>query len=180
MHAPLFHPPMKEVAPVRQQLGIRTFFNMAGPLVNPAKPKAQAVGVYNLETARIYKYVLQNTNKKFIIIHGLDGYDEISLTGNVKIIANDFERILTPEELGLSRVSPEDISGGENINDAVQICLNILKNEATETQKNVVVINAAMGIKSIRTNQNIDECIAQARESLESGRALLVMKKLCT
>src|SRR5690606_8904690 len=124
MHAPLFHPPMKEVAPVRQQLGIRTFFNMAGPLVNPANPTAQAVGVYNLETARIYKYVLQNTNKKFIIVHGLDGYDEISLTDNVKIISNDFERILTPGDFGFSRVSPKEISGGESINDAVQICHN--------------------------------------------------------
>src|SRR5690606_25961634 len=116
---------------------------------------------------------------KFIIVHGLDGYDEISLTDNVKIISNDFERILTPGDFGFSRVSPKEISGGESINDAVQICHNILKNEATETQKNVVLINAAMGIKSIQTHLSIDDCIAQARESLESGKALLVMKNLC-
>ncbi|MCK9561318.1 MAG: anthranilate phosphoribosyltransferase [Bacteroidales bacterium] len=179
MHAPLFHPPMKEVAPIRKQLGIRTFFNIAGPLVNPANPSAQAVGVYNLETARIYKYVLQNTHKKFIILHGLDGYDEISLTGNVKIMANDFERIATPEELGFSKVLPEHIFGGETVKEAVEICNAILHNKATEAQKNVVIINAAMGIKSIKSELSTDDCVAMARESLESKKALHVMKKLC-
>ncbi|MFO7868233.1 MAG: anthranilate phosphoribosyltransferase [Bacteroidales bacterium] len=180
MHAPLFHPPMKEVAPIRKQLIIRTFFNIAGPLVNPAFPDSQAVGVYNLEVARIYKYVLQKAHKKFIIMHSLDGYDEISLTHPVKLISHNFERVMTPEDLGLSYTQPEKIAGGETVSNAIQICMDILTNKATDAQKNVVVANAAMGIKSLRDTLSFDECINMARESLESGKAHSVMKTLCS
>jgi|SRR5690554_791354 len=180
MHAPLFHPPMKEVAPIRKQLIIRTFFNIAGPLVNPATPTAQAIGVYNLEVARIYKYVLENAKKRFIIMHSLDGYDEISLTGPVKIIANDFERQMTAEDFGLQQTKAANISGGTTVENAITICLNILQNKATQSQKDVVIANAAMGIKSIRQKLSIEDCIAMARESLESGNAYSVMKKLCS
>ncbi|MFW5851387.1 MAG: anthranilate phosphoribosyltransferase [Bacteroidota bacterium] len=180
MHAPLFHPPMKEVAPIRKQLIIRTFFNMAGPLVNPASPTAQAIGVYNLEVARIYKYVLEKAKKRFIIMHSLDGYDEISLTGSVKIIANDFERQMTAEDFGLQQTKAANISGGSTVENAITICLNILQNNATQSQKDVVIANAAMGIKSIRQELGIENCIAMARESLECGNAFSVMKKLCS
>lgn len=179
MHAPLFHPPMKEVAPVRQQLGFRTFFNMAGPLVNPAFPKAQAVGVYNLEVARIYKYVLQQGNSSYIIIYDLQGYDEISLTGAVKIIGNNFEKVLLPEHFNSPVLSANQIGGGNSVDDAVKICLDILSNTAPEAHKDVIVANAAMGIKSAKPQTSIDDCIALARESLESGKALQVMKTLC-
>jgi len=179
MHAPLFHPPMKEVAPVRQGLQVRTFFNMAGPLVNPAFPTAQAVGVYNLDVARIYKYVLQKTDKKFIIVHGLDGYDEISLTSPVKLMANNFEKILTPEEFGFNTIKPEEINGGSTVKEAVKICMQILENKATNSQKNVILANAATGILSLHNNLSLEECIGMAKESLESGKALRVMKGLC-
>lgn len=178
MHAPLFHPTMKEVAPIRKQLIVRTFFNMAGPLVNPANPKSQSVGVYNLEVGRIYKYLFQKNNKQFIIVHGLDGYDEISLTGAVKLMANTFERIVTPQDFGCTPTLPQDIDGGNSVDDAVKICMNILSNNATQAQKEVVLANAAIGIKSIRSMQSIEECMAQARESLESSKALKVVKKL--
>ncbi len=178
MHAPLFHPTMKEVAPIRKQLIVRTFFNMAGPLVNPSNPTAQSVGVYNLEVGRIYKYLFQKNNKQFIIVHGLDGYDEISLTGQVKLMSNTFERIVTPYDFGFLPLAPSQIDGGNTIDDAVKICMQILTNKATQAQINVVLANAAIGIKSIKIHQSIEECLAQARESLESGKALTVLKKL--
>lgn len=178
MHAPLFHPTMKEVAPIRKQLIVRTFFNMAGPLVNPANPAAQSVGVYNLEVGRIYKYLFQNNNKQFIIIHALDGYDEISLTGEVKLMSNNFETIVTPFDFNCSPTTPNQIDGGSSVEDAVRICMNILQNSATQAQTEVVLANAAIGIKSIRQHQTIEECMLQARESLESGRALGVLRKL--
>eukprot|EP01035_Chromulina_nebulosa_P000209 gene209-304_t len=84
LHAPLFHPALKAVGAIRKNLGVRTFFNMLGPMVNPASPAYQLVGVYNLEMARIYNYLLQQTGKAFTIIHSLDGYDEISLTNDTK------------------------------------------------------------------------------------------------
>ena len=178
MHAPLFHPTMKEVGPIRKQLIVRTFFNMAGPLVNPARPTSQCVGVFNLEVGRIYKYLFQQNNKQFIIVHNLDGYDEISLTAPVKIMSNNFERIISPQEFGFSQIKPNQIDGGNTIEEAVSICMSVLNNTATKAQKEVVMANAAMGIKSIKQNQSIEDCIAQARESIESGAALQVLKKL--
>lgn len=178
MHAPLFHPTMKEVAPIRKDLKVRTFFNMAGPLVNPAKPYSQSVGVFNLEVGRIYKYLFQKNNKQFIIVHGLDGYDEISLTGEVKLMANDFEKIVTPKDFGCTQTTTAQIDGGNSVDDALKICMNILTNNCTLAQKEVVLANAAIGIKSLRTELSIEECMNQARESLERGNALNVVKKL--
>jgi anthranilate phosphoribosyltransferase len=178
MHAPLFHPPMKEVAPIRKQLIVRTFFNIAGPLVNPAQPTAQAVGVYNLEVGRIYKYLLQQSNKQFIIVHNLDGYDEISLTAPVKLMANSFERIITPEEFGFETINAHQIDGGKTIEESLKICLSVLSNTCTKAQKQVVIANAAMGIMSLKMNQSMEDCVAQATESIESGRAMQVLKKL--
>ena len=126
-HAPLFHPALKTVGPIRKNLAMRTFFNMLGPMVNPANPKFQLVGVFNLEMARIYNYLLQQTGKAFTIIHGLDGYDEISLTNDTKVITNEGEKIMTPEQLGKRTVSPQDISGGSSVEEAAKIFMNILK-----------------------------------------------------
>src|ERR1700712_999421 len=112
MHAPLFHPALKTVAPIRKNLGMRTFFNMLGPMVNPASPEYQLVGVYNLEMARIYNYLLQQTGKAFTIIHSLDGYDEISLTSDTKVITKEGEKVMTPEQLGKRSVQAADIYGG--------------------------------------------------------------------
>src|SRR5207237_5126789 len=121
LHAPLFHPALKAVGPIRKNIGVRTFFNMLGPMVNPAHPAYQLVGVYNLEMARIYNYLLQQTGKSFIIIHGLDGYDEISLTNDTKVITNEGEKIYTPEEIGKRMVTPEDIYGGNTVEEEARI-----------------------------------------------------------
>lgn len=178
LHAPLFHPALKVVGPIRKNLGVRTFFNMLGPMVNPAFPKYQLVGVYNLEMARIYNYLLQKGNSAFTIIHGLDGYDEISLTGDTKVITNAGEKILSAEELGKRTVSPEDIYGGNSVEEAAKIFLKILKGEGSWAQNAVVLANSAMALQCTGKYQNYEECYQLVVESLESGKAYHSLQKL--
>jgi len=179
LHAPLFHPALKTVGPIRKNLGIRTFFNMLGPMVNPAFPKHQLVGVYNLEMARIYNYLLQPTGNNFTIIHSLDGYDEISLTGDTKVITNDGERIYSAQELGKTVVNPEDIYGGDTVAAAAQIFINILEGKGTLAQNAVVLSNSAMALQCTGHYSSYDECYQIAVDSLESGKALGILKMLC-
>jgi len=176
LHAPLFHPAMKNVAPVRKELGVKTFFNMLGPMVNPAFPKNQLVGVFNLELARLYGYLYQNTDKNFIILHSLDGYDEISLTGDFKFISNKEERVMGASDLGFEKVSPELIKGGQSIDESAKIFEKILMNEGTEEQTNTVLANSGLALATAR-NLSFEEGVAQAKESLESGSALKSFKK---
>lgn len=178
LHAPLFNPAMKNVAPVRCELGVKTFFNMLGPMVNPAFPKKQAVGVYSLELVRLYNYLYQQTDKQYIILNSLDGYDEISLTGDFKIATNTIEQILMPEDMGLKKYQPAELSGGKTIDDAVKIFANILEGNGTNAQNDVVIANSAVGIKCYYPEKSFAECTALARESLESKKALQTIKKL--
>src|SRR5207342_2385195 len=168
---PLFHPALKAVGPIRKNLGVRTFFNMLGPMVNPASPSFQLVGVYNLEMARIYNYLLQLSGKPFTIIHSLDGYDEISLTNDTKVITNEGEQIMTPERLGKRMVSPQDISGGNSGEEAAKIFSTILKGEGTWAQNAVVLANTAMALHCTRKYNTYDEAYQAAIDSLESGKA---------
>ena len=178
LHAPLFHPALKVVGPIRKNLGVRTFFNMLGPMVNPALPKYQLVGVYNLEMARIYNYLLQQGSSAFTIIHSLDGYDEISLTGDVKVITNAGEKIYRAEDLGKRTVSPMDIHGGNSVEEAAKIFLRILKGEGSWAQNAVVLANSAMAMQCTGKYNSYDECYQSAVESLESGRAYQSLQKL--
>lgn len=178
LHAPLFHPALKTVGPIRKNLAMRTFFNMLGPMANPADPRYQLVGVYSLEMARIYNYLLQQTEKPFTIIHSLDGYDEISLTNDTKVITNEGEKIMTPEELGKRMVSAEDISGGNSVEEAAKIFKTILQGEGTWAQNAVVLANAAMALHSTGIYKTYDEAYNAAVNSLESGRAQQALKKL--
>ena len=178
LHAPLFHPALKTVGPIRKNLAMRTFFNMLGPMVNPAHPKFQVVGVYSLEMARIYNYLLQQTEKAFTIIHGLDGYDEISLTNDTKVITNEGERIMTPEQLGKRMVSPQDISGGNSVEEAAKIFIKILQGEGTWAQNAVVLANAAMGLHCTGNFKIYDDAYNAAIESLENGKANKALQKL--
>jgi anthranilate phosphoribosyltransferase len=178
LHAPMFHPAMKAVGPMRKNLGIRTFFNMLGPMINPANPEYQLVGVYNLEMARIYNYLLQQTGKPFTIIHSLDGYDEISLTDDTKVITNKGEKVLTPEEIGKRMVQPQDIFGGNTVEEAAKIFTKIIKGEGTWAQNAVVFANAAMGLQCTGNYKNYDEAYNAAVESLESGKAYECLQKL--
>jgi len=178
LHAPLFHPALKVVSHVRKNLGMRTFFNMLGPLVNPAAPRYQLVGVYNLEMARIYNYFLQLTEQPFTIIHGLDGYDEISLTNDTKVITEKGERIMTPEELGKRRVSAGDILGGSSVEESARIFKTILRAEGTWSQNAVVLANAAMALHCTGKYGLYNEAYLAAVKSLEEGIALQSFEKL--
>lgn len=178
LHAPLFHPALKTVGPIRKNLGMRTFFNMLGPLVNPADPSFQLVGVFSLEMARIYNYLLQQSGTAFSIVHSLDGYDEISLTNDTKVITDKGESILSAEKLGKRMVSPSDISGGNSVEEATKIFINILKGEGSWAQNAVVLANAAMALNNTGKYSNYDEAYDAAVESLESGKAKVSLDKL--
>ncbi len=179
LHAPLFHPAMKNVAPIRRELGVKTFFNMLGPMVNPSFPKNQMVGVFNLELLRLYGYLYQNTDKNYSIVHALDGYDEISLTGKTKVISNNSETIFGPEDLGVNQINQKAIFGGNTVKDAAKIFMNVIKGKGTEAQNNVVCANAGLAIatsKQIEHKQGFEK----AKESLLSGKALKALQTLQT
>lgn len=177
LHAPLFHPAMKNVAPIRQQLGVKTFFNMLGPMVNPAFPNKQLVGVFSLELARLYAYLYQKTGKSFVILHALDGYDEISLTGPFKMISNKGEEVIQPSDLGLQQHAAEAIRGGDTIEESAAVFMKVLKGEGSKAQEEVVLANAGAALacgKGISFLEGIDK----AKESLRSGKALETFRKL--
>lgn len=177
LHAPLFHPAMKNVAPIRKELAVKTFFNMLGPMINPAFPKNQIVGVFNLELARMYGYLYQKTDKNFTVLHALDGYDEISLTGNTKTITNKSEGMLKPSDFGVDPVLQTDISGGDSIEESAKVFMDVLEGNGTVPQNNVVCANAGIAIATV-AGISPREGFEKARESLLSGRGLAVLKKL--
>lgn len=178
MHAPLFHPALKLVGPIRKNLGMRTFFNMLGPMVNPVKPAYSLVGVYSLEMARIYTYFLQQLGERFTIIHALDGYDEISLTGDTKVISNTGETVMTAEQLGKKLVMAEDIYGGDTPEAAAQLFMNILSGKGSWSQNAVVLANAAMALHTTGEFASYEDAFAEAVVSLESGAAHRSFEKL--
>ena len=177
LHAPLFHPAMKNVAPIRKELGVKTFFNMLGPMVNPAFPKNQLVGVFDLELARMYGYLYQKGVKNYTILHAMDGYDEVSLTGAVKVISNISETILHPEDFGVQKIKQSDIYGGESVKSSAQIFTNILNGSGTNAQNNVVCANAGLAISTVQ-KCSLATGFIKAQESLMSGNALGALKKL--
>lgn len=177
LHAPLFHPAMKNVGPIRKELGARTFFNMLGPMINPSFPQNQLVGVYNLELARMYAYLYQNTDINFTILHALDGYDEISLTGATKTITGQMEAVLKPEDFGVKQLLQSEIEGGKTIEESATMFLNIISGKGTDAQNNVVCANAAMAIATVNGSSPL-ESFQLAKESLLSGKALAALNKL--
>lgn len=177
LHAPLFHPAMKNVAPIRKELGVKTFFNMLGPMVNPAFPKNQMVGVFSLELLRLYSYLYQESNKKYAIVHALDGYDEISLTGKTKVVSNNSETLFTPETIGFSTIEQNEIYGGNSIKMAAEIFKSIINGEGTAAQNNVVLANAGLAIATAKDISHT-EGIELAKESLFSGNARDSLKTL--
>ncbi len=178
LHAPKFHPAMKNVAPVRKKLGVKTFFNMLGPMVNPSFPKHQLVGVFSLELARFYNYLYQQSDKRYVILHSLDGYDEISLTGSFKMINNEAEQILQPNDIGMQQLQQEQLFGGDTIPEAAKIFVDILEGNGTEAQNNAVIANAAMAVNCLNEGQSIADSVAAAKESLISGKAYKAFKTL--
>jgi anthranilate phosphoribosyltransferase len=178
LHAPLFHPALKVVGPIRKNLAMRTFFNMLGPLVNPANPSFQLVGVFSLEMARIYNYLLQQGGKPFTIIHSLDGYDEISLTNDTKVINNEGEQIMTPIQLGKRLAEPKDLYGGNSVEESAKLFSRILNGDGSWAQTAVVLANAAMALYCTGAFKNYNDAYQAAVDSLESGKAGAVLNKL--
>jgi anthranilate phosphoribosyltransferase len=177
LHAPLFHPAMKNVGPIRKELGVKTFFNMLGPMVNPSFPKHQLVGVFSLELARMYAYLYQNTSVNYTILHALDGFDEISLTAETKVITKATENVIDASDFNLNPVALEDLKGGTTVAESAQIFMNIISGKGTKAQQNAVCANAALAIATVE-NCSIPEAFAKAEISLESGKALEKLQKL--
>ena len=178
LHAPVFHPAMSHIGPIRKELGLKTFFNILGPMVNPARPHYQMVGVFSLELLRLYSYLYQQSDKRFVILHSLDGYDEISLTGPFKMVMAEGEHIITPESLGFKTLSQAELAGGQTIEESAAIFKNVLEGKGTEAQQNAVLANAGMAIFCADSKLSIPDALATARESLISGKALESLKKL--
>jgi len=177
LHAPYFNSAMKVVASIRKNLGVRTFFNLLGPLVNPAMPAYQLLGVYNLPLFRLYSYIYQASGTRFCVVHSIDGHDEISLTSQFKVAMPEKEKVYTPEMIGMKRCKPEDLWGGETPEDAAKIFDAVLLNTSSEAQRDTVLVNAAFAIQVICPEKRIEECLYEARESLKSGKAFDVLKK---
>ena len=178
LHAPLFHPAMKAVGPVRKELGLKTFFNMLGPLVNPSNPQNQLVGVFNMEVARIYNYLLQETSKNYGIIYSLGGYDEISLTSPFKLFTRENEQIISPEELGLRTLKQSEIYGGKSIKEAAKIFVSILDGKGTVAQNSTVLANAAFALKLMDKTKTFEVAYDEAKSSLLGLKAKECLKKL--
>ncbi|WP_372745620.1 anthranilate phosphoribosyltransferase [Lutibacter sp.] len=178
LHAPMFHPAMKAVGPVRKKLGMKTFFNMLGPLVNPSNPQNQLVGVFNLEVARVYNYLLQEAKQNYGIIHSIDGYDEISLTSGFKLFSKNNEEQITPEDLGLKRLNQSEIFGGTTVDSSAKIFISIIEGKGTEAQNNVVLANAAFALKTLDSNKSFEDAFEEAKSSLFGLKAKDCLTKL--
>ncbi len=178
LHAPLFHPALKNVGAIRKQLGIKTIFNTLGPLVNPAKTKKQFVGVYNLKLARLYHYLLQQDKKNYVVVHSVDGYDEISLTANVQYLSSRGENLLNPTDFGFEILTQESLFGGDTLEQARNIFVDVIANKGTKAQNNAVIANAAAGIQCFEDKKTLLECVSIAQETLESGKANKLLNKL--
>ncbi len=178
IHAPLFHPGLKNVAPIRKNIGVTTFFNLLGPLVNPANPKYRYIGTFNSKIARMYNYILQDSNHNFTIVHSFDGYDEISLTSDAKVYSNSKETIVSNTNFNFSKLQPKDIYAGETIEAAAEIFVNVLRNEGTQAQKEVVIANTALAMNCYYSNLTLEECIARSKEAIESKKAFHLFKNI--
>ena len=177
LHAPLFNPALKAVAPVRKSLAVRSFFNLLGPLVNPAKPAYQLLGVYNLPLLRLYSYTYQQSGVRFGVVHSMDGYDEISLTSEFKVTTAESEKVYTPEMLGMERCREEELYGGDSVEEASRIFDDVLQTKASRAKMNCVITNAAFAIRVINPQKSIEQCIDEARNSLYGMKALEVLNK---
>lgn len=178
LHAPLFHPALKGVGRIRKELGVKTFFNMLGPLVNPVQPKQQLVGVFNLQLARLYQYLMQGLDRNYSIVHAIDGYDEISLTAAARVITPKEELLVQPSYFGQRKLSPDEIFGGDTIKEAAALFTNILDGKGTEAQNAVIVANAGLAIQCFHPDRSIEQCMGQAKESLFSGKAKRALQLL--
>ena len=178
LHAPFFHPAMKHVAPVRKSLKVRTFFNLLGPMINPSRPRNQIVGVFNTEVQELFKEVYKNLDMNYFILYNLDGYDEISLTDDFRAVSAKEDKIYTSSELGFQPLKQEELHGGETVQESADIFTSVLEGKGTKAQTNVVLANAAMGVKCYYPEKSLEESLSIARESIENGKAIGALKKI--
>ena len=178
LHAPKFHPAMKNVAPIRRDLGVKTFFNILGPMVNPAKPKNQLIGVYNLEMARTYHYLYQRLDKRYAIVHSLDGYDEISLTSPAKVYASNGEQMLAPAQFGQENLTADQIYGGKDISSSAKLFIQILEGRGTKAQTSAVISNAGLALHVLHPEDSLENCVETARKSLFDSKGLEAFNQL--
>ncbi|GAB3225549.1 anthranilate phosphoribosyltransferase [Hymenobacter seoulensis] len=178
LHAPSFHPAMRHAGPVRRELGVRTFFNILGPLINPARPNYQVAGTFSLELLRLYHYLLQQTDIRYAVVHALDGYDELSLTGAAKLASPEGERLVSAQDLGLLATKPEELAGGRTAQESAKLFVDVLEGRGTRPQRDVVTANAALAISCLEPGFSFSDCLATAQESLESGRARQALREL--
>ena len=176
LHAPLFHPSLKNISPIRGELGVKTFFNMLGPMVNPIQPKNQLVGVFNSNIFRLYSHIYSKSDKNYCIVHSIDGYDEISLTSPFKLFSNHSDIMLEPKDLNFDNIEPLSLSGGKNIDESLKIFLNVLKNKGKKEQIDSVLANSGLAIYCAKKLSSINDGVDLARESLESGKAYNCLK----
>jgi anthranilate phosphoribosyltransferase len=177
LHAPLFHPAMRFVGPIRKELGMKTFFNMLGPILNPAKVQKQITGVYSPEVLKVYGELFSKTTGNFGILYGLDGYDEISLTSDFELITKKGKEIISPEQMGFTKCKQEDLHGGSNVEESAKVLISILENKGTKAQTEVVLANAATALYCAEDDLSLSDAVLMAKESLESGKALTSFKK---
>ncbi|MDT0552769.1 anthranilate phosphoribosyltransferase [Urechidicola vernalis] len=180
LHAPFFHPAMKAVGPTRKALALKTFFNMLGPLVNPSSPQNQLLGTFNLEIARLYNYILQDEHTNYGVVHAIDGYDEISLTGGFKLFTRSGEKLIYPEDLGQETIEQSAIYGGNSVEEAAEIFKNIIEGKGTEAQNSVVLTNAAIALQIVDDSRSFENCFETAKDSLLGGKAKECLTKLVT
>jgi anthranilate phosphoribosyltransferase len=178
LHAPSFHPAMRHAGPVRRELGVRTFFNILGPLVNPVRPRYQLAGTFSLELLRLYHYLLQQTKTQYAVVHALDGYDELSLTGAAKVASAAGEQIVTAADFGLAATTAAELAGGRNVEESANMFLDVLEGRATVPQRAVVTANAALAIQCVKPEFSFADALAAAQESLDSGRAREALRNL--
>ncbi|QNH60896.1 anthranilate phosphoribosyltransferase [Hymenobacter sediminicola] len=178
LHAPSFHPAMRHAGPVRRELGVRTFFNILGPLVNPARPRYQVAGTFSLELLRLYQYLLQQTDTCYAVVHALDGYDELSLTGAAKLATIAGEQLLTATDFGLAAKQPAELAGGRTPAESARLFVDVLEGRATRAQRDVVTANAALAIRCLEPQLGLRDALATAQESLDSGRARQALRQL--
>jgi anthranilate phosphoribosyltransferase len=178
LHAPMFNPAMKNVGPVRRALRVKTFFNMLGPMVNPSRPQNQVIGVFSLELARMYNYLYQKSDINYCIIHSLDGYDEISLTGDFKALTNTSDRMLSAAHLGMPDLKPEQLAGTGDVPGTADIFMKVLNGQGTRAQNSVVISNSAMALATYFPKKEMEQCIEDARISLIEGKALKIFNNI--
>jgi anthranilate phosphoribosyltransferase len=177
MHAPLFHPALRHVAPVRKEVGVKTFFNMLGPLVNPARTSHKMVGVYDLELARVYHYLLQSEDQKYCIVHSMDGYDEISGTSEFKVFTHEGEHVVDPSDYNVTGITEQSLFGGNTVEDAAHIFKNIIQNRGTSEQTQVLAINSAYAMNCY-TQKPVNDCLEEAHEAIRSLKVQKLFSQL--